>query len=108
MSGSLRASCGFEGTPVLLRGESTSRVTYGTWELRGLYVWVPATGETGIKWPVTGQTECLRPAAGRGHLIHIHIHIYTYYLFICLFVILFILFMYIIYKNIYIIIIFSH
>jgi len=37
---------------------------------------MPATGETGIKGPATGQTECPR-AADRGILI-VYMHIYMY------------------------------
>lgn len=40
------------------------------------YAQVPATGETGI-W---GQTECLSPAPGRIHLIHVYIYVIYIYI----------------------------
>lgn len=38
---------------------------------------MPATGETGIEGPATGQTECLRAAAGGTYVVYECIYILT-------------------------------
>lgn len=42
--------------------------------LAGLDVQVPATEQTGIQRPATGQTDCTSPVGGGIHLVHIYIN----------------------------------
>lgn len=46
--------------------------------LRGLYVQVLATGETGVQGPLIGYTNNLSPAVGEIPLLHIYMYIFTF------------------------------
>jgi len=45
---------------------------------RGLYVWVPAIGETGVQGPAIGQTGCLSHTAGKIPLLNMCTYIFTF------------------------------